>query len=332
VPSDIPETGNITDALRHARILLLDGENPIYSLPAASGAAQALSDLEMIVSFGAFIDDSAAYADMILPGHHPLESAAAVLPPVSPRPAITVAIPFVQPLYNTRPIEQSLGDIARKVGVAFEAATPEKFVQPSLPPDRTFDDVARQGGLWLDQKAEAAHLKPRAEKLEWSDAVFAGAPDQFPLHFQPYLSLQYHDGRAANLPWMQELPDPVSSSMWGLPVEIDLQTAARLNVATGDWVQVESAAGSLEAPAYVHPGALPGVVSMAIGQGHAHYGRYASGRGANPLSILAPVLENSTGAPALGATRVRLARLERKQPELIQFSPRDREQGPWGYR
>ncbi len=145
--------------------------------------------------------------------------------------------------------------------------------------------------------------------------------ERFPLQFQPYLSLQYQDGRGANLPWMQELPDPVSSSMWDIPLEIDPQTAAKLDVATGDWVRVESDSGSLEALAYVHPAALPGVVSMAIGEGHTHYGRYASGRGANPLSILAPVWEASTGSLAFGATRVRVARLERKAGELIQFSP-----------
>jgi menaquinone reductase, molybdopterin-binding-like subunit len=269
---------------------------------------------------------------VILPDHHTLESEAAIVPAVSPRPAITVARPFVQPLYNTRAIEQTLVEIAHKTGVAFEPVTPEGFVRPSLPPGQTWDDVARQGGLWLDPNKESTPVKPRGEKLEWNSAVFSGAAEQFPLQFQPYLSLQYYDGSGANLPWMQELPDPASSSMWDLPVEIDPHTAAKLNVSTGDWVRVESASGSLEAPAYVHPAALPGVVSMGIGEGHTQYGRYASDRGANPLSILAPVWEKSTGALAFGSTRVRIARLERKPRELVQFSPRDREQGPWGYR
>jgi hypothetical protein len=74
---------------------------------------------------------------------------------------------------------------------------------------------------------------------------------------------------------------------------------------------------------------------MAIGEGHTHYGRYASldgenPRGANPLAIAAPVLEESTGTLAAGATRVRLARVDSAAGELIQFSPQDREQGPWG--
>jgi anaerobic selenocysteine-containing dehydrogenase len=174
-------------------------------------------------------------------------------------------------------------------------------------------------------------LKAETEKLKWSDPVFTGSSEQFPLYFQPYLSLQYHDGGGANLPWMQELPDPVSSAMWDLPVEIDPRTAAGLNVSTGDWVRVESPHGSLEAIAYVHPAALPGVVSMAIGEGHTHYGRYASHRGANPLAIVSPVWDESASALAFGGTRVRMTRLERP-PGLIQFAPTDREQGPWGYR
>ncbi|MGI8959181.1 MAG: molybdopterin-containing oxidoreductase family protein [Bryobacteraceae bacterium] len=329
---DRPQNSNVVAALNRAQILVFDGQNPVYGLPPSSGVSQAIANIETIVSFSGFVDDSAAHADLILPDHDVLESAIAVLPVVSPRPAITVATPFVRPLYNTRAIEQTLGDIARKMNIAFEPVTPKTYVEPLLQSGETWDDVARQGGLWLDEKNEEAAVKPRGEKLEWSDPVLAGAPERFPLQFQPYLSLQYHDGRGANLPWMQELPDPVSSSMWDLPLEIDPKTAAKLDIATGDWVRVESDNGSLEVLAYVHPAALPGVVSMAIGEGHTHYGRYASGRGANPLSILAPVWEVSTGSLAFGATRVRVARLERRAGELIQFSPQDREQGPWGYR
>jgi molybdopterin-containing oxidoreductase family iron-sulfur binding subunit len=129
---------------------------------------------------------------------------------------------------------------------------------------------------------------------------------------------------------MQELPDPASSAMWDLPLEIDPKSAAKLNIANGDRVRVTSPKGSLEAFAYVHPAALPGVVSMPIGEGHTHFGRYASGRGTNPLSILSPAWEESTGVLVTGATRVRLERIGEANGELIQFSPQDREQGPWG--
>ncbi len=331
-PAVGPQTANIPEALKRAEILLLDSENPFYALPSASAIPYTLTNIETIVSFGSFIDDTVAYADLILPDHHALESTTAVVPAVSPKRSIAVSQPFVRPLYNTRALEQTLSDIAHKMNVAFEPVTPEAFVKPFLPAGQTWDDVVRQGGLWLDAEVESTAWKPVDQKLALSNPVFEGAPEHFPLQFQPYLSLQYHDGRGANLPWMQELPDPASSAMWDLPVELDPQTAARLNVGTGDSVRVESDHGKLEALAYVHPAALPGVVSMAIGEGHTHYGRYASGRGANPLSILAPVWDDSTGSLAFGATRVRVTRIDRKSAELIQFSPKDREQGPWGYR
>ena len=325
-----PDNHDVAGALSRAQVLLLDNANPVYTLPAAAKADQALARIDTVISFATLVDDTAAYADLLLPASHILESPAAVVPLVSPRPTVNVAPSFVQPLYDTRPVEQSLGDLAKKVGVSFDAVTPQTVVQPLLPKDQTWDGVAADGGLWVERPAETAP-KPGGEALEWSDAEFAGDPQQFPIQFQPYLGVQYHDGRGANLPWMQGLPDPVSSAMWGLPVEIDPQTAARLQVANGDWVQVESPHGKLEAPAYVHPAAIPGVASMAIGQGHTHYGRYASGRGANPLAILAPVYEKATGALVLGGTRVRLTRIARSG-EFIQYSEHDREEGPFSHR
>ena len=69
---------------------------------------------------------------------------------------------------------------------------------------------------------------------------------------------------------------------------------------------------------------------MAIGGGHTHYGRYGS-HGANPLSILSPAVEKTTGAVATGATRVKLTRVS-DAGSLIQFSTQKRENREAGYR
>jgi anaerobic selenocysteine-containing dehydrogenase len=315
------ENGRAAEALARAQVVLIYGANPAYTMPPSSGVLQALARAETVVSFAGFLDDTAAWSDLLLPGHHTLESEAALVPAVSPQPAVTVAVPFVKPLYDTRAVETVLADLARKMSKEYKAVTAKDL----LPPEAVFDEVARQGGLW----GEAAKTEPRApagpSPTLPEPASFAGDAAQYPLLFQPYLSQQFHDGAGANLPWLQELPDPASSSIWGLPVEIDPQLAAHLHVANGDMVRVESPHGWFEAPAYLHPGAIPGVVSMPIGDGHAHYGRYASGRGANPLSILAPVWEKSTGALALGGTRVRLARAGPPRG-WIQFASEDRQE------
>jgi anaerobic selenocysteine-containing dehydrogenase len=331
-----PAYTNIVPLVEKAQVLFLDQSDPAYTLPASTGLHAALEKVETIISFSPFVTDSAAYADLIFPDHHPLEAGFAVVPAVAPGPSVIVATPFVQPLYDTRATGQVLTDLANAMELDFEPAPVRAAVQEIAGAQLPWDEVVQNGGFWRERPVEGtAPGRPPARAasapgLQFSAASFSGDATQFPFYFQPYLSLQHLDGRGANLPWMQELPDPVSSAMWGLPAEIDTQTAAKLGIRNGDLVRVESEHGQIEAAAYVHPGAIPGVVSMPIGGGHRYYGRYA-GRGANPLSILGPVSESHTGAPALGATRVRLARLGPER-QLIQFSPNDRQHGPWGYR
>jgi anaerobic selenocysteine-containing dehydrogenase len=323
-----PAYTNALAKIDRAQFLFMDGVDPLYTLPASTGIAEKLARVETIVSLSSFINDSAAYADLLLPDHHSLESGAVVFSTVIAGAA--VAAPFVHPLYDSRSTEEVLTGVAKKLGVEFVATTPKSVVEKMLPADQSWESVVRQGGFWTEAKPEMA--KPPAHAtLETPQAAFLGDNTQYPLHFLPYRSLQFDDGRSAHLPWMQELPDPVSSAMWSLPVEIDPQTAAKLGIKTGDRVRAESPYGKLEAPAYVDPAAVPGVVSMAIGQGHQRFGRYASKRGANPISILAPAWEESTGALALGATRVQLTRVG-AGGGLVQFAVEDREAGPWGRR
>ncbi len=63
---------------------------------------------------------------------------------------------------------------------------------------------------------------------------------------------------------------------------------------------------------YVSPAAPPEVLTMPLGQGHSGLGRWADGRGVNPLRLLAPLADGATGAMAYGATRVALSRTGRR--------------------
>lgn len=324
------ETTPLAGRLANAQVILIDDANPAYTMPKSSGILEALNRAETVISFAPLVDDSAVYADFILPDNHALESALAVAPMVSDRTGLAVAEPFVLPLYDTQALEKTLASLATKMNAPYTAATPADLVKPLLKGDATYEEAAREGGLWLAPDAKPTAPKP-GKDLSLNAAAFSGDAAQFPLFFQPYLSLQFHDGSSSNLPWMQELPDPASSAIWTLPVEIDPKTASSLGIGDGDLIRVESQHGTLEAPAFVHPAAIPGVLSMAIGAGHTHYGRYASDRGANPLAILAPAMEKTTGAIATGATRVKLTRVS-DSGRLIQFSTQKRENRSYAHR
>jgi anaerobic selenocysteine-containing dehydrogenase len=328
--SSRPRFANVLGRLESAEVVFLDGVNPLYALPASG---RLLAKAPAVVSFSPFVDDSTAYADLVLPDHSWLESDAVAAPPVGSGFALTGAPAFVRPLHGTRRTEEVLATLAKRLGRTIEVETPARGFERLYPAAKPAGDwsaagdfagsCARQGGWWADVAREVRSTAP-GSVAALTGAEFAGDAGAFPLHFLPYPSLQFGDGSGANLPWLQELPDPRSSAMWGLPVEVDPGTARALRVANGDIVRVISPVGQFEAPVYVHPAALPGVVSMGIGQGHTHYTRYGSGRGANPLAIAATAVAKDCGVFAFGATRVRLEKTGLRGG-LIQFSYMDRE-------
>jgi anaerobic selenocysteine-containing dehydrogenase len=166
--------------------------------------------------------------------------------------------------------------------------------------------------------------------LIWSDPVFDGDAAQFPFHFMPYPSQGLYDGSLAHLPWLQELPDPMTSGMWCSWIEINEKKAIALGIAQGDLIEITSTQGSVRAPAFLNPGIAPDVVAMPTGQGHTNFTRYASNRGVNPITILAPVTIADTGTLAWSATRVKIAKVgEPSTDSLILFGGATRERPDW---
>ena len=302
-------------ALDTARVLLLDGANPVHGAPKAWNVRASLGKVPFIASFGSFVDDTSAYADLILPDHSFLESwVHSEAESGSAEAAVATAGPVMKPIHNTRATVDVLVDVAGKLKtpVALTHKTAEDAAK-SVPA------VRFAGGRWGDTLA----LIPREQKYE--EPRFDGDSAAYPFHFLPCASPSFGDGSTAHLPWLQELPDPMVSAMWSSWIEINPKTAERLNVRDGDLVDVTSSQGTLRAPVFVSPSIAPDVVAMPAGQGHEHFTRYATGRGVNAASIVAPMKDSATGALAWAATRVKVARAADADGSLIMFGAELRE-------
>ena len=131
----------------------------------------------------------------------------------------------------------------------------------------------------------------------------------FPRHLQVYPSPILFDGRSSHLPWLQQLPDPMTTAVWGSWLELNPQTATRLGIADGDLVEVSSAQGKINLPVFLYPGIHPDVVACPMGQGHQGQGRYADRRGANPMELLVGKNNGKPPLPAWGSTIVHLRRV-----------------------
>jgi len=156
--------------------------------------------------------------------------------------------------------------------------------------------------------------------MAFSEPQFDGDAQQYPFHFLPYASSAFLDGSLAHLPWLQEMPDPLTSAMWSSWAEINPATAARLGIGQGDVIEIASAHGTVRTAAMISPGIAPDLLAMPVGQGHQTFTRYASGRGENPVALVAPLTEPTTGALAWAATRVRVSRIGEPDGRLIMFA------------
>ena len=327
-------------------VLIINGANPVFNLPSAAGFEQAMAEIPFIVSLSSFLDETTAMADLILPSHTYLESWGDDIPEPGMGFAVgAISQPVVSPLYNTRAGGDIILGLAQQMGLGealpwpsmedFLKARWREIYQRGAPADELngFESFWRsilQSGVWGEKTQNSARtfaLDPSlVDNIGVEAAVFTGDIDVYPFVLHPYLSNALYDGRGANLPWMQELPDPLTSVVYGSWVEMNPLTAEKLGLSEGDLVKVESPHGNITAPVYVYPGIMPDVIAMPIGQGHAQFGRYAKHRGVNPISILAPLMDPDSGSLAWGGTRVKIEATGR-QADLLKIGGESRQLG-----
>jgi anaerobic selenocysteine-containing dehydrogenase len=322
---------------REQAVLVIAGADPVHGLPDALGFLNGLLHVPMVVSFGSFLDDTTTHADLVLPSSLALEQwgdAAAELAPVQ---ALSMQQPVVEALFDTRGVWDVLLAVAEELGDAVRDALPwpsfkdllqdqlGQFLQPDTPSAVGWNQVLQHGGYWPGQAqalSSGGPLPPgqnspsrgSAPVTSVAEPEFVGDPQTYPYWLVPFAHNTLRAGETAHLPWLQATPDPVTSITWQTWVALNPRVAAQLGVSEGDMVAVESVRGRVDVPVYVSPAAPPLVVAMPLGQGHIGGGRWSGGRGANPMQLLEPLADATTGALAYASTRVRLSKTGRSVP------------------
>jgi molybdopterin-containing oxidoreductase family iron-sulfur binding subunit len=287
--------------------LLVYGPNPLYSLPAGDGAAEAIGKVPFVASFSSYLDETSERAHLLLPDHHFLEAWG----DFAPRTGVLGLIqPVMTPVFSTKQTGDVLLAVALRAGTPLGqgAATFYDYLRQRWARDvhaaagggAAFDDWWRdalQVGFVADGGVEEATPALDAAGLagiDMSEPTFAGDAAN-PL-LVVYPSYRFYDGRLANRPWLQEMPDPISKFSWSSWVEINDGLAEELGLDTGHLVDITTAAGTRRLPVWRHPGTRRDVIAIQLGQGHEGMGAYAAGRGVNAVSLLDPVAEPVSGA------------------------------------
>ncbi len=325
----ISEWKRALDDMRAGRIsvVLTRDADIAYALPRSLDPRGALRNVDRIVSFSSFLNDTTELADLILPGSVALEEWGSDEP--SPGPGYA-AVGFQQPVVNRFHDTLSFGDALLQTAKTLEidglpwdsmrdAVRAEarelhqlrkgSVVQPTF--EEFWKRSLERGGWWDMTATVSGQPKPAALPTAAPAAPASGG--RYPLRLVPFEGIGIGAGQYAHLPWAQSAPDPITTVVWATWVELNPDTANALGVLNRDVVIVESPTGlSIRVPVYVNPAMPPNVAAIPLGQGHRAFTSYAARRGANALDIVEPAEEPETGALAWAATNVRISGTTRR--------------------
>lgn len=292
--------------------------NPIFSLPRSAGFEQALDKVPLIVSCGSFMDETTAKASLVLPTHTPLESWGDDEPWEG---LYGLMQPAMEPVFDTKSLGDLLLSLAKRSGGSQAETLPEESfyallrkrwralhrqVRPEIDFETFWSEALQRGGVFQETHPRRVSLNLGALPNALQGLQAFSPPDR--LILLPYPSINHFDGRGANKPWLQELPDPMTQLTWNSWLEIHPEDAQRLAISEGDLLKVKSSYGEIELPAHLSTGVRRGTMAAPIGQGHTAYGRYADShdlnasefsdkrRGGNPLALLSAEPESDSGS------------------------------------
>ncbi len=306
--------------------LLIAGVNPAYSLPNADAFKTGLEKVGLSVSFSGYADETASLCHWICPDHHYLESWNDHMPRIG---HYALTQPTIRPLFATRQWPESL---LRWTGSytswhAYLKANWQRELTSRGGLTGAFEDtwhMAVHNGVYTVDMANGGTPAFNADLAAAATAAKKAAQATGDFELVLYTSEAIGDGRHANNPWLQEMPDPLTKITWDNYVCMspsDVKSMG-LNMYLGEkapasLVKVTVGDRELTLPVVPSPGQKSGSISIALGYGRGangekvglaacstdHNGEWNSvGRNAYPLASLADGTVRYTAVCSVAAT------------------------------
>ncbi len=269
----------LVDALRSGEVhtLACAGGNPGYASAGRHELASLLRRTTQSVYLGMYENETARECAWFVPAAHYLETwgdarahdgtLSIVQPLIDPLPGVKTTIELLSVLLgapDARPYDL-LRDAWRRRGDVGRGDDFEEGWRRAL-----------RAGV-VEQSAFPREVESPAAA---SNAVASpAAAPSFTIVFRPHSRVR--DGAFANNGWLQELPDPVTTLTWDNAAHVSPATARRLQIESGDLLDVSANGHAVRVPALVVAGHADDVVTLQFGYGRQGAEALADGRGGN---------------------------------------------------
>lgn len=260
-------------------VLLVQGVNPAYTLPESLHWDSAVKKVPLVISFADREDETALDADYVLPVNHFLESWG---DSQSQRGVYTLQQPVIAPIFSTRSFEDSLLKLMKdsRSGYAYLRAYWKSKIYPKWGKSEGFESFWQKSLQIGFVDGRSKSISSRSFKnSSWSSVKPRSHSAGLTLAL--YESVAMGNGTQSNNPWLQELPDPLTTVTWDNFAAIAPAFAKKAGLKTNDVVEIKGTGSDFRVPVMIQPGMHPDSVQVAIGYGRTAAGRVGTGVGVN---------------------------------------------------
>jgi molybdopterin-containing oxidoreductase family iron-sulfur binding subunit len=272
--------------------------NPVYDHPRGEELKAGLANVGVSVTLSDRADESSENVKYIAPDSHYLESWGDAEPVPG---SFALLQPTISTLFNTREASLSL---LRWSGNAVEDYF--SYIKQNWQaniyansgatiPFQTFWDKCLYDGIF-ELKANDTQTEEVSDFTGDIDGAARAisstyAENNSGTELVVYQKIGLMDGRQANNPWLQELPDPITKATWDNYLTISLSMAEEMGIKMEEKnftsvVTLTVNGKSVKLPVLVQPGQANGTVGLALGYGRTNAGRVADGVGVNVYPLL----------------------------------------------
>lgn len=255
--------------------------NPAYSYYNAKRFEDGLKKVALTIATNSSVDETSALCKLYAPDSHYLESWGDAEPKAGYYALIQ---PTISPVFNTRQASESL---LRWAGNTTDYYT---FVKANWSAwgvnEAAWNKSLHDGYMYAGEKTAQSYSNSVLPTAAVNAAYQAYTSSKDKIEISLYAKVGLGDGRNANNPWLQELPDPISKVCWDNYAAIGKVTADQLGVKDGDVISIKTKGYTIESiPVLVQPGQANNTVSIAVGYGRTHGGKVAKYVGKNAYGL-----------------------------------------------
>ncbi|MBY0372029.1 4Fe-4S dicluster domain-containing protein, partial [bacterium] len=252
--------------------LVILGGNPVYTAPADLDFGASLAKVKNRVHCGTHLDETGSACNIHIPEAHYLEQWSDAR---AYEGTASIVQPLIAPIFGGKSYHEVVAALGGVLANGYDLVRAHWKSQASGDFDRWWVKTLNAGVI---AGTESAVKRPglRGESA-WAKLGPAPSSELCELVLRPDATV--FDGRFANNGWLQELPKPITLTVWDNAAFISPATAKEMGIENNQKMHITSGERTLEVAARILPGHADKSISLALGYGRTKAGRLGNGAG-----------------------------------------------------